>query len=226
MKVWADATFGMVGRSPDYLNTVLMTFAEGADFFGQRGAMFADNVQELLQVLPRPRSLPHPRHRQSAERPFARLARAGERLRPSGRGGGGQGRPDRPRRQDAGDPWTDRGRAHHLSAARHSRRRGALRAGVRGAGRHARAALHLPRAVRRRRAIGMGPSARRALRGARRGLRVRRRAGAVGPRLSLRRREDGQRAVRAGERAQPHRPPDRHPRAGEMPDRDRRRRSR
>ena len=32
MKVWADATFGMVGRSPDYLNTVLMTFAEGADF--------------------------------------------------------------------------------------------------------------------------------------------------------------------------------------------------
>jgi aromatic ring hydroxylase len=39
MKVWADATFGMVGRSPDYLNTVLMTFAEGAEFFGQRGAM-------------------------------------------------------------------------------------------------------------------------------------------------------------------------------------------
>ena len=33
MKVWADATFGMVGRSPDYLNTVLMTWAEGADFF-------------------------------------------------------------------------------------------------------------------------------------------------------------------------------------------------
>jgi 4-hydroxyphenylacetate 3-monooxygenase oxygenase component len=45
MKIWADATFGMVGRSPDYLNTVLMTFAESADFFGQRGAMFADNVR-------------------------------------------------------------------------------------------------------------------------------------------------------------------------------------
>jgi 4-hydroxyphenylacetate 3-monooxygenase oxygenase component len=44
IKVWADATFGMVGRSPDYLNTVLMTFAEGAEFFGRRGAMFADNV--------------------------------------------------------------------------------------------------------------------------------------------------------------------------------------
>ena len=37
MTVWADATFGMVGRSPDYLNTVLMTWAESADFFGQRG---------------------------------------------------------------------------------------------------------------------------------------------------------------------------------------------
>src|SRR5262245_446613 len=24
MKVWADSTFGLVGRSPDYLNTVLM----------------------------------------------------------------------------------------------------------------------------------------------------------------------------------------------------------
>ena len=45
MKVWADATFGMVGRSPDYLNTVLMTWAEGADFFGQRGEQFAHNVR-------------------------------------------------------------------------------------------------------------------------------------------------------------------------------------
>ena len=30
MKVWAEASFGMVGRSPDYLNTVLMTWAEKA----------------------------------------------------------------------------------------------------------------------------------------------------------------------------------------------------
>jgi len=49
MKIWADATFGMVGRSPDYLNTVLMTFAEGADFFGRRGAMFADNVRNYYK---------------------------------------------------------------------------------------------------------------------------------------------------------------------------------
>jgi len=49
MQVWADATFGMVGRSPDYLNTVLMTWAEGADFFGQRGAQFADNVRNYYK---------------------------------------------------------------------------------------------------------------------------------------------------------------------------------
>ena len=49
MKVWADATFGMVGRSPDYLNTVLMTFAEGAGFFGQRGERFAENVRNYYR---------------------------------------------------------------------------------------------------------------------------------------------------------------------------------
>jgi len=46
MKVWADATFGMMGRSPDFLNTVLMTWAESAEFFGQRGAQFAQNVRD------------------------------------------------------------------------------------------------------------------------------------------------------------------------------------
>ncbi len=63
----------------------------------------------------------------------------------------------------------------------------------------------------------VGSSARRAFRGARRGLRVRRRADPLGPGLSLQRRQDGQRAVRAGEHPQPHRSPDRDPRPGEMP---------
>ena len=49
MKLWAEATFGLVGRSPDYLNTVLMTWAEGADFFGQRGPQFADNVRNYYK---------------------------------------------------------------------------------------------------------------------------------------------------------------------------------
>jgi 4-hydroxyphenylacetate 3-monooxygenase oxygenase component len=49
MKVWADASFGMVGRSPDFLNTVLMTWAESADFFGQRGEQFAQNVRNYYE---------------------------------------------------------------------------------------------------------------------------------------------------------------------------------
>src|SRR5689334_22591200 len=28
-RVWAEATFGMMGRSPDFMNTVLLAFAEG-----------------------------------------------------------------------------------------------------------------------------------------------------------------------------------------------------
>jgi 4-hydroxyphenylacetate 3-monooxygenase oxygenase component len=49
MQIWADATFGMVGRSPDYLNTVLMSWAENADFFGQRGEEFARNVRNYYE---------------------------------------------------------------------------------------------------------------------------------------------------------------------------------
>ena len=49
MKIWAQATFGMVGRSPDFLNTVLMTWAESADFFGQCGEQFACNVRDYYR---------------------------------------------------------------------------------------------------------------------------------------------------------------------------------
>ena len=49
MKVWAEATFGLLGRSPDFLNTVLMAWAENADFFGQRGPQFADNVRNYYK---------------------------------------------------------------------------------------------------------------------------------------------------------------------------------
>jgi 4-hydroxyphenylacetate 3-monooxygenase oxygenase component len=50
MKVWADASFGLLGRSPDFLNTVLMAWAENADFFGQRGAQFADNALNYYKL--------------------------------------------------------------------------------------------------------------------------------------------------------------------------------
>ncbi len=49
IKIWAEATFGLMGRSPDFLNTVVMAWAENADFFGQRGAQFADNVRNYYK---------------------------------------------------------------------------------------------------------------------------------------------------------------------------------
>lgn len=44
-RIWAEATFGMVGRSPDFLNTVVMSWAENAAFFARQGERFADNVR-------------------------------------------------------------------------------------------------------------------------------------------------------------------------------------
>lgn len=44
MRIWAEATFGLVGRSPDFLNTVLMSWAENPAFFARKGHRFADNV--------------------------------------------------------------------------------------------------------------------------------------------------------------------------------------
>jgi 4-hydroxyphenylacetate 3-monooxygenase oxygenase component len=48
-KLWAEASFGLLGRSPDFLNTVLMAWAENAPFFGQRGPQFADNVRNYYR---------------------------------------------------------------------------------------------------------------------------------------------------------------------------------
>jgi 4-hydroxyphenylacetate 3-monooxygenase len=45
VKTWMDATCGMFGRSPDFLNIMLTGFAIGADEFGQRDKRFADNVR-------------------------------------------------------------------------------------------------------------------------------------------------------------------------------------
>jgi 4-hydroxyphenylacetate 3-monooxygenase oxygenase component len=45
IQTWAEASFGMVGRSPDFLNTVLMSWAESAEFFGQNDKAFEGNVR-------------------------------------------------------------------------------------------------------------------------------------------------------------------------------------
>ena len=43
-KLWADRSFGMLGRTGDYLNSALMGLASAAGWFGQADAAFARNV--------------------------------------------------------------------------------------------------------------------------------------------------------------------------------------
>src|SRR5690242_18017910 len=48
VKTWMDATCGMFGRSPDFMNINLMGFAAAADEFGRRDKRFADNIRNYF----------------------------------------------------------------------------------------------------------------------------------------------------------------------------------
>ncbi len=43
-RLWAEATFGLMGRSPDFLSCTLAAFADAADVFARGGQRYADNV--------------------------------------------------------------------------------------------------------------------------------------------------------------------------------------
>jgi 4-hydroxyphenylacetate 3-monooxygenase len=45
VKTWMDATCGMFGRSPDFMNTMLSGFACAADAFGMRDKKYSENVR-------------------------------------------------------------------------------------------------------------------------------------------------------------------------------------
>jgi 4-hydroxyphenylacetate 3-monooxygenase len=45
VKIWMDATCGMFGRSPDFMNIFFTGFASAADEFGHRDRRFSDNVR-------------------------------------------------------------------------------------------------------------------------------------------------------------------------------------
>src|SRR5580698_820584 len=49
MRVWAEATFGTMGRSPDFLNTVLASLADAPEFFAELGPRYVDNVQRYYR---------------------------------------------------------------------------------------------------------------------------------------------------------------------------------
>lgn len=47
---WARYTGGMMGRSPDYMNTVLMSFASSAALLKDRDNCFPENIQSLYEM--------------------------------------------------------------------------------------------------------------------------------------------------------------------------------
>ena len=51
MKAWADYTFGMMGRSPDYLNRALSAYAGGADFLAEQDARFGQNIVRYHEMM-------------------------------------------------------------------------------------------------------------------------------------------------------------------------------
>jgi 4-hydroxyphenylacetate 3-monooxygenase len=51
MKVWADYTGGMMGRTPDYLNRALMAFAAAADYCGENDPRFAQNLRAYYALV-------------------------------------------------------------------------------------------------------------------------------------------------------------------------------
>jgi len=47
----AEATLGMMGRSPDFLNTTLMAFAEARDVFARGGPRYGDNIVKYYEYV-------------------------------------------------------------------------------------------------------------------------------------------------------------------------------
>jgi anthranilate 3-monooxygenase (FAD)/4-hydroxyphenylacetate 3-monooxygenase len=48
-RIWAEATFGLMGRAPDFVNTTLMAWAETPDIFAELGSEYRDNVLRYFE---------------------------------------------------------------------------------------------------------------------------------------------------------------------------------
>ena len=48
-KLWADRSFGMLGRTPDYLNSALMALAAAAGWFAQADPSFGRNIENYYE---------------------------------------------------------------------------------------------------------------------------------------------------------------------------------
>ena len=48
-KLWADRSFGMLGRTGDYLNSALMALASAQDWFAQADAQYGENIRRYYE---------------------------------------------------------------------------------------------------------------------------------------------------------------------------------
>jgi 4-hydroxyphenylacetate 3-monooxygenase len=51
MKVWADHSFGMLGRTGDYLNSALMALSQAGDWFAQADPAFAEHIARYYETV-------------------------------------------------------------------------------------------------------------------------------------------------------------------------------
>jgi 4-hydroxyphenylacetate 3-monooxygenase len=51
MKAWADHSFGMLGRTGDYLNSALMALSEARGWFEQADPAFAENIRNYYETI-------------------------------------------------------------------------------------------------------------------------------------------------------------------------------
>ena len=51
MRHWARATFGMMGRSPDFMNVNIMAMAAAGDYFAQNRLEFKQNIQNYYEYI-------------------------------------------------------------------------------------------------------------------------------------------------------------------------------
>ena len=83
-RIWAESNFGLMGRSPDFMNVTLLAFAEAKDRFapkkvgcGGRPAVRRQH-RALLQVRPRQRPVPEPRADRAAKRSLQAILGTGQ----------------------------------------------------------------------------------------------------------------------------------------------------
>jgi len=51
MRIWAEFSGGMLGRTPDYLNSDIMAMASAAEYFGAAGRQYGENIRHYYEYI-------------------------------------------------------------------------------------------------------------------------------------------------------------------------------